>query len=59
MSDQRWKLQPAGLGAYRIVSLLSGKCLAVPQASTADDIQLTPASCSTTAANQKWRFGQV
>lgn len=58
-SDQKWKLQPAGLGAYRIVSLLSGKCLTVPQASTADDIQLTHATCSTAAANQKWRFGQV
>ncbi|MFB6838523.1 ThuA domain-containing protein [Streptomyces sp. NPDC056361] len=58
-SDQKWKLQPAGLGAYRIVSVLSDKCLTIPQASTADDIQLTQATCSTTAANQKWRFDQI
>ncbi|KOG24707.1 MULTISPECIES: RICIN domain-containing protein, partial [Streptomyces] len=58
-SDQKWELQPAGLGAYRIVSVLSGKCLTIPQASTAGDIQLTHETCSTTAAHQKWRFGQV
>lgn len=58
-SDQKWKLVSAGLGNYRIVSVLSNKCLNIPQASTADDVQLVQSTCSTTAASQKWRFGQV
>ncbi|MFE2558374.1 ThuA domain-containing protein [Streptomyces sp. NPDC059352] len=58
-SDQKWKLEPAGLGTYRIRSVLSNKCLNIPQASTADDVQLVQSTCSTTAASQKWRFGQV
>ncbi|MFJ5788034.1 ThuA domain-containing protein [Streptomyces hydrogenans] len=58
-SDQKWKLTPAGLGTYRVVSVLSGKCLNIPQASTANDVQLVQSTCSTTAASQKWRFGQV
>ncbi|MFJ5832504.1 ThuA domain-containing protein [Streptomyces sp. NPDC093089] len=58
-SDQKWTVEPLGTGTYRVVSVLSGKCLAVPQASTANNVQLIQASCSATAADQRWTFAQV
>ncbi|MFD0569437.1 RICIN domain-containing protein [Kitasatospora gansuensis] len=58
-ANQKWRLEPAGTDLYRLVSVASGKCLDVPGASTADDVQLIQWTCSATAANQKWRFGQV
>ncbi|MGI5447594.1 glycosyl hydrolase family 95 catalytic domain-containing protein [Streptomyces sp. CA-243310] len=57
--QQQWRFEPAGQDTYRLVSVAGGGCLDVPGASTADGAQLIQWTCSTTAANQKWRLTRV
>ncbi|MEH0982428.1 ThuA domain-containing protein [Micromonospora sp. CPCC 205556] len=48
--NQQWQPVPEGNGYYRLVNRLSGKCLDVPGASTADGVQLVQYTCNGTAA---------
>ena len=45
-TNQQWKAVPEGSGYFHFVSRLSSKCLTVPNASTADSIQLVQLSCT-------------
>ncbi len=49
-SNQQWKAVPEGDGHFRFVSRLSNKCLTVPNASTADSIQLVQLTCNGNSA---------
>jgi hypothetical protein len=48
--NQQWQPVEQADGSYRFVSRLSGKCLDVPGASTADSVQLQQYACNGTAA---------
>lgn len=49
-TNQQWQPVSEGGGWYHFVSRLSGKCLDVPAASTADSVQLVQYTCNGTAA---------
>ncbi|NYH40652.1 hypothetical protein HNR22_000379 [Micromonospora jinlongensis] len=49
-NNQQWRAESEGDGYYRLVNRLSGKCLDVPAASTADSVQLVQYTCNGTAA---------
>ncbi|MFJ4923865.1 RICIN domain-containing protein [Streptomyces sp. NPDC088725] len=49
-SNQQWQPVEEADGAYHFVNGLSGKCLDVPSASTADSVQLSQYTCNGTAA---------
>ncbi|UWZ59573.1 ThuA domain-containing protein [Dactylosporangium aurantiacum] len=49
-NNQQWQPVAEGGGWYHFVSRLSGKCLDVPAASTADSVQLVQYTCNGTAA---------
>ncbi|GGO19797.1 RICIN domain-containing protein [Micromonospora parathelypteridis] len=49
-NNQQWRAESEGGGYYRLVNRLSGKCLDVPGASTADSVQLVQYTCNGTAA---------
>ncbi|WP_433133277.1 RICIN domain-containing protein [Micromonospora sp. CA-240977] len=49
-NNQQWRAESEGGGYYRLVNRLSGKCLDVPGASTADSVQLIQYTCNGTAA---------
>jgi hypothetical protein len=49
-SNQQWQAIAEGDGYYRLVNRLSGKCLDVPAASTANSVQLVQYTCNGTAA---------
>jgi hypothetical protein len=49
-NNQQWQAVEQAGGSYRFVSRLSGKCLDVPSASTADSVQLQQYTCNSSAA---------
>ncbi|MEV4755866.1 ThuA domain-containing protein [Micromonospora sp. NPDC049559] len=49
-NNQQWQAVAEGGGYYHLVNRLSGKCLDVPAASTADSVQLVQYTCNGTAA---------
>ncbi|MET7397385.1 ThuA domain-containing protein [Dactylosporangium sp. NPDC005572] len=56
-TNQQWQAVSEGGGYYHFVSRLSGKCLDVPGASTADSVQLVQYTCNGTGA-QSFRLVQ-
>ncbi|GAB3827303.1 RICIN domain-containing protein [Dactylosporangium cerinum] len=56
-TNQQWQPVSEGGGWYHFVSRLSGKCLDVPAASTANSVQLVQYTCNGTAA-QSFRLAQ-
>ncbi|MEO3747369.1 RICIN domain-containing protein [Plantactinospora sp. B5E13] len=56
-NNQQWQAVAEGGGYYRLVNRLSGKCLDVPGAATADSVQLVQYACNGTAA-QSFRLVQ-
>jgi hypothetical protein len=57
-TNQQWLPQAMGGGYYRFVAGHSGKCLDVPNSSTADSVQLVQYTCNSTGA-QNFRLVQV
>ncbi|MDQ1701388.1 MAG: hypothetical protein QOF57_640, partial [Frankiaceae bacterium] len=57
-ASQEWQPVQEANGAYHFVNLNSGKCLDVPNASTADSVQLQQYTCNGTAA-QSFALNQV
>jgi hypothetical protein len=57
-TNQQWQPVAEGGGWYHFVSRLSGKCLDVPAASTADSVQLVQYTCNGTAA-QSFRLAAM
>ncbi|OCI32878.1 RICIN domain-containing protein [Oerskovia enterophila] len=55
-NNQQWQPVEQAGGTYRFVNRLSGKCLDLPAASTADGVQLQQYTCNGTTA-QSFRFG--
>lgn len=49
-ANQQWQPVPLGNGYYRFVARHSGLCLNVPNASTANGVQLQQSACNSTAA---------
>ncbi|SNT44396.1 Ricin-type beta-trefoil lectin domain-like [Streptosporangium subroseum] len=49
-NNQQWQAVSEGGGNYHFVSRLSAKCISVPNASTADSVQLVQRTCDNTAA---------
>jgi hypothetical protein len=49
-NNQQWRAEAVGGGFYRFVNRLSGKCLDVPAASTADGVKLVQYTCNGTGA---------
>jgi ricin-type beta-trefoil lectin protein len=49
-NNQQWQAVEQAGGTYRFVSRLSGKCLDVPGASTADSVQLQQYTCNSSGA---------
>ncbi|HEX6343124.1 MAG TPA: RICIN domain-containing protein [Umezawaea sp.] len=49
-NNQQWQAVEQAGGSYRFVSRLSGKCLDVPSASTADSVQLQQYTCNGSGA---------
>ena len=56
-TNQQWQAVPAGGGYYTFVARNSGLCLGVPNASTANGIQLQVLTCNGSAA-QNFRLAQ-
>ncbi|MBE1492373.1 ThuA domain-containing protein [Plantactinospora soyae] len=56
-NNQQWQAVPETGGYHRLVNRLSGKCLDVPGASTADSVQLVQYACNGSAA-QSFRLVQ-
>jgi type 1 glutamine amidotransferase len=49
-TNQQWQPVAEAGGSYHFVSRLSGKCLTVPNGSTADSVQLVQLTCDNSAA---------
>lgn len=56
-ANQQWQPLPVGSGFYQIVSRNTGLCLNVPNASTANGVQLEQQTCNGTRS-QAWKFSQ-
>jgi hypothetical protein len=56
-TNQQWQPVPVGSGYYQFVARNSGLCLAVPNASTANGVQLQQSTCNGTSA-QAFRLVQ-
>jgi hypothetical protein len=57
-TNQQWQPVQESNGNYHFVNRLSGKCLDVPSASTADSVQLQQYTCNGTGA-QSWKLTKV
>jgi len=57
-SNEQWRVEQVSAGKYRIVSVLSGKCLDVPNALSTPDIQLQQYTCNGSNA-QSFTFTAV
>jgi hypothetical protein len=60
-ANQQWLIQPVGSGAYRLVSLSSGKCLEVANASSSNNVDIQQSTCRMYYGirpwlYQRWRF---